>query len=342
MSTSSSEPPTASARTCGCDKPPRRVCDVCRTADAAFIACSHACLDAHLVAEHPDVERSASARARAYQKAMNDRAVNDWERFASHRRRVTDIASARAAGPSLCIFGVGNGSDVNLADLSTTFDSLDLVDLDGSALERASARLPEALRERARLHANVNLSGFLDELDSASDGIPESEIAVRAVAAARGVVERLGRRFDTTLSTCVLSQLMLPYQRAWARTGTEWAALEMALTALHLSTLTGATRAGGTCILVFDVLSSKDLPRLADLVGTSSDDLATFVARETSSGEIPLRPDPHAFLEQLKLPALASMIAEPRLTTPWLWQLHDAVQLVWALVYRCPGTTTDD
>lgn len=318
------------------------MCDVCRTADAAFVACSRACLDAHFAAEHPGAESSGAERARAYLKAMNACGENDWELFAEHRRRVTDITEARAAGPSLCIFGAGNGSDVDLTRLSNTYESIDLVDLDEEALARAQVRLPESLRSRVRLHGNVDLSGFLGELDAARDGIPDTEIAGRAVAAARGIVERLGRRYDTTLSTCVLSQLDLPYQRAWARTGPEWATLEMALTALHLSTLAGATRAGGTAILVFDVLSSKELPRLEDLTGRSSEDLSTFLAREAAAGPIGWQPDPHAFLEQLKTPSLASMIAEPRLTTPWLWRHADAVQLVWALVFRCPSQATVD
>ncbi len=34
---------------------------------------------------------------------------------------------------------------------------------------------------------------------------------------------------------------------------------------------------------------------------------------------------------------MASMVQQPRLTAPWLWNLGDAVQLVYGLQFRRPA-----
>jgi hypothetical protein len=108
--------------------------------------------------------------------------------------------------------------------------------------------------------------------------------------------------------------------------------LEATLTALHLTTLSAATRPGGSSILVFDVLSSKYEPGLEALADHGSEALVSFVARCQAQ----LQPRPEALLEQVRAPSLAGLFARSALTTPWLWQLDDALQLVYALVFHRP------
>jgi hypothetical protein len=281
---------------------------------------------------HPGAPRRAAERARAVQRTLNVREEQEHYRaFASHRKRVTEIVCARAAGPRLCVFGAGNAWDLDLGTLLASFETVHLVDLDDEALERARCRAPADLRERLVLHGDVDLTGLLERIDEL-ETVEAEQMAELAVDAAKQIVERVGSDFDTTLSTCVLSQLALPFQRTWARSAQEWGMLEATLTALHLTTLSAATRPGGSSILVFDVLSSKYEPGLEALADHGSEALVSFVARCQAQ----LQPRPEALLEQVRAPSLAGLFARSALTTPWLWQLDDALQLVYALVFHRP------
>jgi hypothetical protein len=50
----------------------------------------------------------------------------------------------------------------------------------------------------------------------------------------------------------------------------------------------------------------------------------------------PLTPDPQMLLAQLRLPGLATLVAEPTLTEPWTWNLGDIEQTVYAIEFRRP------
>jgi hypothetical protein len=296
------------------------------------LACSRACFERHLGEAHPEAPRSTAQRARAFQRALNVRDENHHYRaFAAHRKRVTEIVCARAAGPRLCVFGAGNAWDLDLGQLLTSFETVQLVDVDWDSLERARARVPQELRERLVLQGDVDLTGLLDRLDEL-ETIDGAQMAELAVAATKRIVERVGGGFDTTLSTCVLSQLVLPFQRCWARSASEWGLLEATLSALHLSTLSAATRSGGSGVLVFDVLSSQYEPGLEAFADKSGEALASFVARSSAR----LQPRPEVLLEQLRAPNLTGLFARPALTAPWLWQLDEELQLVYALVFQRP------
>lgn len=330
------EAPTSegpSTTTCGCDAPARWVCDVCRFSSRVHLACSRACFERHFGEAHPEAPRSAAERARAFQRALNARGgeQHHYRAFESHRARVTELVCARAAGPRLCVFGAGNAWDIDLRRLLTSFETVHLVDVDRQSLERARARVPRELRERLVLHGDVDLTGLLARLDEL-ETVDSGQIAELAVAATKQIVERLGGNFDTTLSTCVLSQLVLPFQRCWARSRREWGVLEAALTALHLTTLSAATRRGGSSVLVFDVLSSRHEPKLDALEHESVEALVAFVARANGL----LQPRPEALLEQVCAPNFAGLFTRPALTTPWLWQLDNTLQLVYALVFQRP------
>jgi len=277
-------------------------------------ACSQACLDRHLAEKHgeePCARESSESRARLYLAGVNQRLAGSWQRYHEHRQHVmaltltADIASATcAAAGDIVIFGAGNGSDLDLPRLADTFREIHLVDLDAEALERARQGLPLALRARVIPRAPVDLSGFMSHLDEWGDCFPDDATLGRtAFAAARAIVAALGREFDVVLSTCALSQLVVPFHRAWLLSGASWERLDAALVAVHLATLVLSTRAGGRGVIAFDVPSPQD-------------------------------PRPLALLAQLQHPGMASMVQEPRLTSPWSWDLGGAVQLVYGLTFR--------
>ncbi|HXK17699.1 MAG TPA: hypothetical protein VNG33_07845 [Polyangiaceae bacterium] len=290
----------------------RRVCDLCAGAGAMFVACSLSCLERHLAEQHGEdacARESSETRARICLAELNRRLAGSRQRYHEHRQQVMALAletTGPAAGPAgdIAIFGAGNGSDLDLPRLADSFREIHLVDLDAEALERARQELPTGLRARVIPHAPVELSGFMSRLDEWGDSFPDDATLGRAAfAAARAIVAALGRDFDVVLSTGALSQLIVPFHRAWLASSASWERLDAAIVAVHLATLVLSTRAGGRGVMAFDVPSSKD-------------------------------PRPTALLGQLQLPGMASLVQEPRLTSPWSWDLGGAVQLVYGLTFR--------
>jgi hypothetical protein len=338
------QPGPESARTCGHASDPRRICDLCLDAGLVgqpFLACSLACLTAHLAHAHgaSDGPRATPARALDYQGRVNGNVAQNREWYAGHRAQVTTIVGAPGRGGDLCVLGAGNGSDLDLAALAERFASLHLVDIDGEALERCRAGAPATLRERLVLHPGVDLSGFAQRLDEWGEAFPsEADLGRAAQPAIHGILNeilgQLGRSFDVVVSTCVLSQLAVPYHRAWILPASDWANLHAAVTAVHLMTLAGATKPGGTGILIFDVLSSKDAPALRTLDGAPLEDVAAFAARHAAEGG-PVDPDPADLLARLT--SMDRLFEAPRLLAPWAWNIGAETQLVYALVFRRTG-----
>lgn len=320
-------------RDCGHPEP-KRVCDVCAE---PFLACSLACLDEHVKAEHAGVGDSR-ARALAYLERVNANLAGDRETFAGHRARLMAAIEAIANGGSLCVLGAGNGSDLDVPALAKVFDEVHLVDLDGAALARCHAGVPAKLRKRVTVHADVDMTGFLDRLDTWGDAFPDAtELGRGALGAIQGILSQLGRRFDVVVSTCALSQLAVPYHRAWILPAPAWAQLHDAVTAVHLTSLAGATEPGGAGLLLFDVLSSRAVPALRQLEGAPQDALDAFLEeRVASQGRLGADPEPEDLLRRLRSPGLERLVDSPRLTKPWLWNIGAESQLVYGLAFRRP------
>jgi len=322
---------------CGHPADPRRVCDVCDAGAAPFLACSRACLDTHLGQAHAGEPGDARARALRYLGRVNANVTGDRETFAGHRARLMGLLEAAARGGSLCVLGAGNGSDLDVPALARVFDEIHLVDLDGEALARCAAALPSKVRDQVTAHAGVDLTGFLDRLDDWGDDFPATHhLGQAAVAAIQGILGRLGRRFDAVVSTCALSQLAVPYHRAWVLPASAWAQFHDATTAVHLSTLAGAVEPGGAGVLVFDVLTSRKLPELRALEGADQEALDAFLDERASDVTAAADPDPEALLRRLRSPGLERLVESPRLTRPWLWNIGAESQLVYGLLFRRP------
>ena len=263
---------------------------------------------------------------------MNRQPADTWDRFAPHRARVMDLVPRPEGKGTLAVFGAGSCSDIDLEELARTFQSVHLVDMDAEALERARERQPEATRARIVTHGDIDLSGFLSHIETWGERFPTpQELAPTTVRGAIAILQRLGENFDVTLSTCVLSQFIHPYQRCLALSGAEWISLETTLVGLHLTTLAGATRSHGRGLIVFDVASSDDIPKLCEARDADPEDLQTLVMQQVDPSA--LRPDPWNLVRQV---GAANLFANPRLTLPWLWDIGVSLQLVYGLAFERP------
>jgi len=318
---------------CGCSRDPRRVCDLCRTPQHAFLACSLSCLRVHQQAAHGPVPAETARRVHQAQSEMNRRAPDAADWYSAHRRRLMDELP-RASG-DLCVFGAGNCADIDLEYLANRFREIHLVDLDRGAIERSRDRQPKALRERIQLHDDRDLSGILQHLDDWAERFPsDAELEQTSLRAAHALLQSIGRPFEVTLSTCVLSQLVLPFQETWVMKEEEWDKLSACTTAVHLATLFGATRQGGSCFMAFDVVSSDHLPGLLAYPERSGAELQRFVEEQVASEQVYLNPAPTELLAHLTGSGLGAALANVRITLPWLWDIKSAQQLVYGLGFQ--------
>jgi hypothetical protein len=294
------------------------------------LACSLGCLKAHQAEMHADAPAEAAARAATYQARVNSNVAKNREWYAGHRARVTEVVLGAANGGELAVLGAGNGSDLDLPALAARFASLHLVDIDGEALERCRGGASARVREKLVLHPGVDLSGFGDRIDDWGDAFPAgAELGAAAQPAIGRILRALGRPFDVVVSTCALSQLAVPYHRAWILPVSDWTNLHAAVAAVHLATIVGATKPGGTGILIFDVLSSRAVPELRN-VGDGAEEAAAFADEYEASGGR-LDPSPAGLLARLA--SMGRLVQEPRLVGPWPWNIGAETQLVYAIVF---------
>jgi hypothetical protein len=324
--------------TCGHKEPPRRVCDVCKTARYAFMACSSRCLRAHQQLAHdPALPPDTATRARRSQIERTRRSIDVWDLYAPHRERIMTLIPAEPAGGTLCVLGAGKCDDLDLPRLAERFAAIHLVDIDGEAMERARDRQPARVRDAIVLHGDIDVSGLLGRLDEWGDAFPDDQTLHQAVFdAAHSVVDALGGPFDVTFSTCVLSQLIVPFQNTWTASEETWSKLFAATAAVHVGVLVHTTAPRGAACLVFDVLSSDEAPGLTALRDRPSEELEIAVDAGVRSGAMVLQPDPRDMLAQISTSGVAAAEPRPRLTGPWLWDTSAALQLVYALSFRRP------
>ena len=268
-------------------------------------------------------------------RASNRRDPGNWERYANHRRKVHEGVCVDGYGGDIAVFGAGSCADVDVDFLCQHFEAVHLVDLDGELLERTRDRLPSAARAKTVLHGDIDFSGFLDRIDDFGESFPSPrELGPLGVRAAQSIAARLGGPFRRTLSTCVLSQLLVPFQENLVTSSANWEYLSATLIAVHLITLARATRAGGASFMAFDVLSSDAVPALRAMATESSEPLEERVMAEARAAGAPPTPDPAALMLLLTSPELAGAVATPRLWPPWLWEISaDSVQLVYGLSF---------
>jgi len=265
--------------------------------------------------------------------AQNNRATAaSWERFASHRSRVTDLLRA-AGGESLAILGAGNCNDVDLELLGSQFREIHLLDIDRAAVERARQWQAPGRATALVTHAPVDLSGCLEVLPRYRNEIPDlAELAQWSKNAASRAFGAVTMTFDTVASVCMLSQLM---HACAVGLGLDHPCLQViacATAVAHLRSLVKMVKPGGTAILITDVVSSGTFPfddRLAR--GTDPLDVLAEIDRVDASLS---GTSPSFTLEIMGADAeIGPMLESPRLVTPWPWRFNDEVlYLVYALV----------
>jgi hypothetical protein len=188
------------------------------------------------------------------QQTFNRRTEGCWNEFTSHRGRMSRLiresvqASKKAqVARTLCVMGAGNCNDLDLQELSETFDSIALLDIDTDAVSAGMFR--QGITRSAKIAViEADLLGTMPELSP----------------------------YDVVLSSCVLSQLIGEAVRQSASPEALLAVRRKhCLDALRLTSLEGAF------LLVTDFVAEATVP---ELMGVADYRLAELVQRLAQQG----------------------------------------------------------
>jgi hypothetical protein len=267
-------------------------------------------------------------------RLQHDEPPDAWNLYAGHRERFTEaLIESSKSGDRVCILGAGPCNDVDLERIGSRFSEIHLVDIDKAALMGAVRRQPMAVRNRLRVHAPVDLSGFESRLKHWKRVMPTpGEIDATGSPTLRSFVVLEGP-FDLVVSACVLTQMSFRLLEALGESHPMLGLARLSLVRTHLATLLGLTARGGTGLLVSDLTSSTSFPletraesrTLFDVMGDIVEEGAFYHAANPNLIEDLVERDPD----------LRAMTGYPELLEPWLWTgAFDRTYFVYALRFR--------
>jgi hypothetical protein len=232
--------------------------------------------------------------------------ADDWELYAGHRARFTDLLMTSARGGRLCLLGAGHCNDVDLDRLATQYSDIHLVDIDKVALLGAVSRQ--------------------------KPGVQAFDIA-SASSAAIASLGGLPGPFDLVASACVLTQMSFNARDALGDGHRMLGPLRIALVKTHLASLIGLTARGGTALLASDLTSSSSFP-LADV--RPEQNLFEVMGDIVEKGAFYHAANPNLIDEIVQTdPVLQSMAGDSELLEPWLWKgAFGRTYFVYALRFR--------
>ncbi|AGA28772.1 hypothetical protein [Singulisphaera acidiphila] len=256
-----------------------------------------------------------------------------WDGFAGHRERVTQLLAAggRPGESRLCVLGAGNCNDLDLPTLLKAHGNVYLVDLDHDALAQGAERQGVAVHPALHRLGGIDLTGMIDDLAnwSATTSIGLRELVSLVEEPTRLVVPNLPGPFDLVASTCLLSPLVGNAFHSVGESHPQFMAIVQSIRAGHLRLLSRLTAPGGTALLITDIVSSETLPALPTVADSALPDLMNAIVRERNYFH-GVNPDVlwAAFEED---PVLRALVTERESLAPWRWKLHARLYLVWAI-----------
>mmetsp|Transcript_16762 Transcript_16762/g.31108 ORF Transcript_16762/g.31108 Transcript_16762/m.31108 type:complete len:410 (+) Transcript_16762:89-1318(+) len=193
------------------------------------------------------------------QEKDNIATSTQWESYSPHRETITGILESAQLTTQgrLCVLGAGNSNDLDLRRLLRSFSHIDLLDIDGKALERGLANqfpASDELANRITLHSGLDALGVPSGAEA--NAVLESLRTGRVPARFRKVVPS---GCDVVAGTCIVSQLALTLSDRLTHSGqnapqvrqqTSWEQAVPALVKQYVETLVALTRPRDTSVVV--------------------------------------------------------------------------------------------
>lgn len=228
------------------------------------------------------------------QADRNSQTFNNWERSRTHRDTITNLLMAHTPNSLLRVFGAGNCNDLDLQALSSGFTSIELIDIDPTALSKGVQRQGILEKQGIRQTSDIDLSGN----DYRSDTLA-----------------------DVSLSACLFTQLLEQLDSETVRSADGVASYRRD----HLEMLIKTTKPGGTAYFVTDMVSDLTVRQLSTIAPAELNGfLSTLIERRnffTGTNPFPI-------LEQLKTDA---RIASSELLDAWIWKLGPRIFAVYGI-----------
>lgn len=257
-----------------------------------------------------------------------------WELYAPHRARVTRLLlDARpVTGERLCVLGAGNLNDLEVAPLLSAFREIVLVDVDDAAIRRGLSRQGFFEDARVRIVAPVDVSGAFADLAALPKDASNDEVSrcLRAIAQHPDLGEQA--RCDVVASIGLLTQLIDGVLRSIGESHPRSWELVSAMRSQHLRLMLSQLKAGGSAVLVTEVVSSDSCP---ELLSVSEDDLPSVLRRAIDARNFFTGTNPAALHQLLRSEAgIADRLANLRFTEPWRWPFLARTYAVYGVTLR--------
>jgi hypothetical protein len=244
-----------------------------------------------------------------------------WSAFEPHRQRIFELLRSSSTNPNdtLCVWGAGRTTDLDLIRLLDFFSEIDLVDLQPALTRRALTQRGFDDIKRVSVLPAMDLTG-LSRTREISQRSSES-LDLKSII---DLMERSSlnlRSYNVVVSTCVLSQILSQAQslvpEANARETQDNLPLVQIIRALreqHLRLLLEHVHPGGFAILVTDLTSSEALPDIRDANFDANRGMKSVFEGNHFHGL-----NPNLIVESAKHPAIAEKLEDIRVSAPWVW-----------------------
>ncbi|NYE57992.1 hypothetical protein [Carboxydothermus ferrireducens] len=149
------------------------------------------------------------------QEIANEDTRNFFNEYAPHREKLmAEILKAKSSGRAI-ILGAGNCNDIDLNELSKTFDQTFLLDIDVTAMELGLQRQKPIYPEKIKI-LEFDLTGILANIqlvirDTSLDTLLN---ALKAVNDNPKLPEGFEQSFDLVVSAGVITQIIYPLKAA--------------------------------------------------------------------------------------------------------------------------------
>jgi hypothetical protein len=265
------------------------------------------------------------------QVALNEATREEWDRFSSHRQRVTDLC-LKANGGRAAILGAGNCNDIDLVQLAGHFENIHLVDLDSASLSTAIARQTDGVRARLVAHGDVDL-GLVDALSAWGEREPSTPEIQAVLSSMRDETPLPIADLDLSVSSCLLTQLFTSVVDRLGPRHPRVVEIVCALRSRHLRTLARSLRPGALGVLVSDMVSSDTVPGLGDLAPHTLRGAMDALLR---AGNFFTGTNPYVVASSLTTePELKQLATDVVLHAPWIWDIApERSYLVFAVSFR--------